>query len=489
MLFRSHVPFANLAPAPPSPAHSEFASTNTLTAEERRDHVRRTRKLQNLLGSPLDERTLRGRSLDVSRPTGRRHSIPPPSPTSPHEFDFGRPVGLGSSVSMARSSSSPIPLTPSTESFRPAIPNASSFSALGGTPELVREERRRKLAKVQRLLGEKVPAHLALNDEVGGRMGSVGRKGIRGRLKGALGIGRRGSKGSETREQWFERAETTRVVEMEMDREESSVARETTSQIAPVGPVKGMAKARKLEQVRSFLLFSCNLAKSTHSSSGTSRPPLSTSPVPKCRTSAPSPTSPPSTPSRANLALSPPLPLSPATAPRSPASSTSSSATRTHWTISHASTLANRTSGLCAPNPRGEKPTRLPAPRTTRSRSRIRTRRSRWTTFRRRCSRRRVRLSRPSRSAGRRSPRSENRRSGTRRRRRRRETGWRLRGACPRRGWARARPRRDPSSGRSRRRRSSLPFSGLREVRCVVSCAFLDRRSLIRTAGLGNAAG
>lgn len=154
---------------------------------------------------------------------------------------------------MARSTSSPMPLTPSTESFRPPIPNASSFSALGGTPELVREERRRKLAKVQRLLGEKVPAHLALNDEVGGRTGSVGRKGIGGMLKGALGIGRSGSKGSETKDQWFERAELTKPVEV-VEREGSAGARESSSQIAPVGPIKGMAKARKLEQVRSSLL-------------------------------------------------------------------------------------------------------------------------------------------------------------------------------------------------------------------------------------------
>lgn len=224
----------------PRRAESDPRPENGLSAAERREMLRKSRKLERVLGVPIEEGAasrLLGRTHDSN--AGRRPSIPharswsepSPSPTS-STFDESAiasfaliapelehsaavaPLACGARR-MSRSLSVPASPSrsttagdaahhdsPSTSPSRrlaanhPRIPNASSFSALGGTRAQQREERRRKLAKLQRVLGECVPVEIALRD-VPGRgtspslpRGILGRKksGFGGRLRGALGL-------------------------------------------------------------------------------------------------------------------------------------------------------------------------------------------------------------------------------------------------------------------------------------------------------------
>ena len=258
---------------------------NSLSQDEKRDLVKRSKKLEQMFGVPLEEAAagrvlVGGQPLDGHDPTklgalqitptrpskGRRRSasFPPPSPTSASFEDAQfflnasptsqgprrlSPPNLGSS-GMVRSVSSPNSTSPITDDVflpdTPTLPNAIQFSALGGTSALQKEERRRKLAKLQRLLGERVPAELALNQAPGrwtssGAQG-MGRSGSRlgGMLKGKLGFGQ------AHRDEHLKRDEGFVVV----DQDALAAAEQQTSQSStPSAPIKGLARARKLEHL------------------------------------------------------------------------------------------------------------------------------------------------------------------------------------------------------------------------------------------------
>lgn len=264
---------------------------NALSQDEKRDLVKRSKKLERMFGVPLEEAAAErvlvgGQPLEGAqdperlgtggqegtpvRPgRGRRRSasFPPPSPTSAsfedgHFFANASPTSPGArrlspphlgSVGMVRSVSSPNATSPVTDDVflpdTPTLPSASHFAALGGTAALQKEERRRKLAKLQRLLGERVPAELALNREPGRGLAPgghhMGRSGSRlgGILKGKLGIGHgHGQRGEEVR-----RDEGFVVVDRQAwgGGEQQQAAKGST----PTSQIKGLARARKLEQV------------------------------------------------------------------------------------------------------------------------------------------------------------------------------------------------------------------------------------------------
>lgn len=302
----SRGPFSELAPVPaapklPSPRRSSFdvselhrgepvpPAKNTLSAGEKRDLVWRSLKLKRLFGVPVEESAveeiLARSSLSVPRPEGpfrrpsplelvpslsHRRSFPPPSPGSSNTSSAYSPSHASPlSAEMLRAHSSPVeathrrpsdfppsdsaplespPSSPSPYSINTSIPNSSAFSALGGTPEQQRDERRRKLQKLRRLLGEKVPPHLALNEmpgRVSGASVSMGRSSSRlgGMLKGA------GSKLGFVRKD-----EGTKDAAEAKEEELIVVDAWTPDEPAPkdtkqTGGIKGLEKARKLEQV------------------------------------------------------------------------------------------------------------------------------------------------------------------------------------------------------------------------------------------------
>jgi hypothetical protein len=316
MITPDHVPFGNLAPidVPFSTLPLLESSTegyeleapldrNTLTPEERRDQLKRSRKLNQLLGHPSDVEPSRP-STDIQRTTSeskrlsslgsksggkvlykatspvrdrfRRQSLSLPSPPIFPSHFYSNSVSMASSSSMARSTSSPLPtpsldprsgyhdptLSPDPElgSFPPSssIPSRASFAALGGTKEQVREERRKKLKKLERLLGERVPIELALNERPGRResqtsMGNGKMGGLGGILKGAgekLGLtGRSSAEELRAGKEYQDEIEERR-------RDDERGPRSPRIQIDDVGLVKGLEKARKLEQVSpSSLVF------------------------------------------------------------------------------------------------------------------------------------------------------------------------------------------------------------------------------------------
>lgn len=345
-----HVTFGNLTPvsdtsSPHSHRYSNNFNTppltiNSLTAEERRDLVWRSKKLHKVFGETLAEgaagRILVGdrspqgvnRSLEAEMEKGRRSSsvqqldrlqqkessklkvetkpkpvlnhrrssYPPPSPSPFSSFaeDYTIPLDMlsptstshfgTSSIPMTRAISTPTPKSPLLYSFAsppspdsdhlasPSIPNSSAFSALGGTKLQQKEERRKKLDKLQRLLGERVPAHLALNDSPGRGMSitelnlannnsnTSPSKGVGRLLKGAImGINNRSSSGN-----WAESYNNSRKVAAEeeiliINLPKGSDGSDANSAISPSErgnegdqSVLGMAKARKLEQVCLF---------------------------------------------------------------------------------------------------------------------------------------------------------------------------------------------------------------------------------------------
>ncbi|KAL8291617.1 hypothetical protein RQP46_001875 [Phenoliferia psychrophenolica] len=229
--------------------------------------VRKSKKLNKMFGVPLEERAAeevlvrrpresddsdfdlnlqhetlrRGSSFTTTTPTGRRrrNSFPPGSPTSPRKNPFGddnSPGGGGGgaeSVSMGRSSSSPL------DSFF----NPDRRGSLTDTDEpfVRREERRRKLDKVQRILGERIPVGLVLSDhpvDATTSDASVGM--VRGNIE----------------------------VEVEVEAEEMAKASSVAKKDAT--PVQMLARTRKMENVFGALPPSSMYLASSHHRSASS---------------------------------------------------------------------------------------------------------------------------------------------------------------------------------------------------------------------------
>lgn len=307
----THTPFGNLAnmtditqkrtmrPAVP-------LTINSLSVEERRDLVWRSKKLHKVLGEPLAEisaervlvthqlgradsnRSNRPLSYNPSRPSltpngthsfnrERRSSFPPQSPslTPINSFSSNQNYFPLSSPPMGRSTSTPgknrfdEPPSPDHELSpgqhqlpdpHPNIPNASAFSALGGTKQQQKEERRKKLAKLQRLLGERVPVGLV--NEMPGKPVGKGESVGMGRSNSGLGklLKEAGEKlgiktGGTRKEDGVNdpKEEEILIIDLAGSRMARGSVSNSAGNSGDVG-VKGMSKARKLEQVCPFEL-------------------------------------------------------------------------------------------------------------------------------------------------------------------------------------------------------------------------------------------
>ena len=304
---RSFTPFINLAPIPPSPIRSNTTesfelsilaarngqvppSKNALSADEKRDLVWRSSKLKHYFGVPMQEGAAE-KVLVESRPTfrkdstgsGRRQSFPPSAsfgrviyPPSP--LDFTSPFSPSHSPTHFQTSQPVSPCTvtdtPSTQNTIESIasrqlepqlifiprnisptstPDSPGFP-MGSTEQLVaqqlKEERRRKIRKLEKLLGERVPVHLALNaglvDSMRGSGGSgggiesapmsrTGSSKLTEMIREKLGLRDRRDEGAAS-EQW--------IVVDEPGRD---------SMVLPppaVGSIEGLAKTKKMESVR-----------------------------------------------------------------------------------------------------------------------------------------------------------------------------------------------------------------------------------------------
>lgn len=195
-------------------------TVNDLSPDERRDLVKRSKKLQQKLGVQLNEEAARkalqtrrdktspalSASLDdpfdiddeempsalAGRRRSRSSSFPPPSPTSPTTFSRLSQVALRntyqlqqsgmnrsttmSSISSSSSAGGMISATeattsPETSNQSPVTPFefqsiAPPWKAPFNIADLaLKEERRRRVQKVYALLGECVPVHVVLGDE------------------------------------------------------------------------------------------------------------------------------------------------------------------------------------------------------------------------------------------------------------------------------------------------------------------------------------
>lgn len=137
---------------------------------------------------------------------------------------------------------------------------SSSMLSLQKQAEVKRDERRRKIAKLQALLGERVPVHLALNDEPGvcldatsssarssSDMARSGSSRLGDMLKGA---GEKLGFSAPPRAHPLAAEESFIVVDR------SSLDQMPVSQENPqVGTVAGLIKTRKMEQVGLFTLI------------------------------------------------------------------------------------------------------------------------------------------------------------------------------------------------------------------------------------------
>lgn len=289
--------FGNLAP-----------TISNLSPESRRDLVRRTRKLKGIFGVPLEEGVLSDptiagdptnlRSFEMSRlpqrsPSMSRRSSYPPSPDSSILFfeQSGQEEGLYSPAAPFEFGSPFSPSAQSTFHRRIAISSSSGQQRLEPTsPKTIlpsrsnstlslnetmteaerKETRRRKIQKLQRWLGDRVPTHLALNEESWNRnevassaqresseMNRSGSSRLGGILKGAgERLGWSGNGSSKTRDSegvtnLSERGEENFVV-VDAPNESFTVNQRVTS-----GTVQGLVKTRKMERVRSkiYCLF------------------------------------------------------------------------------------------------------------------------------------------------------------------------------------------------------------------------------------------
>lgn len=228
-----------------SPTPSSMSlSRDTLSPHARRELVRKSKKLNRMFGVPLEERAA---EEVLVRPSPRRYSFPPGS--SPTSRRRSNPFAEDeSSASMGRSNSSPI-----SSVFPPGARSEARGSVTDDEPASAREERRRKLDKVQRLLGERVPAGLVLADHPGAaEQGAAGMARGNSRLGGIWkGLG------------FYRKREGTAEGEGELDvlarRDEMPDAIPVV--MVPAGsmtgvkkgatPVQELARSRKMEQVGS----------------------------------------------------------------------------------------------------------------------------------------------------------------------------------------------------------------------------------------------
>ncbi|SCV72795.1 BQ2448_4332 [Microbotryum intermedium] len=184
-----------------SPSMAPASRTNcTLSPDERRHFIRQAKKLEHLLGKPVKEAQAKAivnagsrngiASLDADdRPSMRkkRSCSHPLVRMSVNETKAGSSTSLWSlqlgGQDMKRASSSPCPSSPSSPPGANRLLRVASPTSPGATTPLSprtpttptsatdattmafknREQRRKKLAKLHRLLGEKVPVELALS--------------------------------------------------------------------------------------------------------------------------------------------------------------------------------------------------------------------------------------------------------------------------------------------------------------------------------------
>ncbi|KAK4699445.1 hypothetical protein P7C70_g6816, partial [Phenoliferia sp. Uapishka_3] len=307
-------PFGNLAPESPSPppfaprtkSSSSLSKTaegigsspprttkivslnrDTLSPNERRELVKKSKKLNKMFGVPLEERAaeevlvrstprsdendraglMRKGSTASSIMTTRerrRYSFPAGGSGESSRrgsggiMEEGQGGGGAESVGMGRSNSSP--LTPTfpigaiqrISKQRGSLTDDESSYARGSGEKsrAAREERRRKLDKVQRLLGERIPAGLVLSDYPEGSEGKfdggVGRGNSKlGGIWKGLGFGGRDRKREGTGDSWVDVDEPAEYLERDV---------EVVPNVGTVGRkdatlVQELARTRKMEQV------------------------------------------------------------------------------------------------------------------------------------------------------------------------------------------------------------------------------------------------
>ncbi|KAI5475380.1 hypothetical protein MNV49_001484 [Pseudohyphozyma bogoriensis] len=206
-------PFKNFNPVPIQLEPRLPKTVNNLSQDEKRDLVRKSRKLEKVFGVPIEENAAEVvlvKSIGVGKE--RRMSFP-------HGFTAGKWTGgeemrrghstpsfvAGISLRTVGSRESTAEGLEERREYHDAQSNAVPFTDYGKDKE--KEERRRKVDKLGRLLGERVPAELLRSSPGAGSVGSKpnpplstgmsrsGSGGAGGRF-GALikAVGRRGSK-------------------------------------------------------------------------------------------------------------------------------------------------------------------------------------------------------------------------------------------------------------------------------------------------------
>lgn len=251
-------PFSNYASTTSNPAtvrSPHFDSPlppakNFLSEAERTDLVRRSQKLQAYFGKPLEE------------DTAEKLLVRPGSfPSSPHEQPYA-PSPLGAHDALFSGTSTVFlaePLSPRTHDplddyspvdSPPAWHSLSSSPPLLSSAQQLREERRRTIAKLERLLGERV-THIELDTtgSAGSNSSSMGRSSSRiGELIKGAGDKLKLHKRSSSEIQRDARDEQWVIVNEPM-------APSSPSLLPPVGgSLEGLTKSRKMENVNLIIL-------------------------------------------------------------------------------------------------------------------------------------------------------------------------------------------------------------------------------------------
>lgn len=273
--------------------HQMPPTANTLSSDQRRHLVKRSRKLQAMLGATLDESAAQytlvdkvPRRTNISDPPpvsptllthlhhSRRSSYPPPSPTSPFRRasvgSLRSPSPLPPKMSsMSRTSSTEAGMTSEMTSPETGLQTPDDYDArqpwghaiygLGVDIEKEKEDRRRRVAKLQRFLGEKIPVDLVSSTSGTTTMGPKHKR-APSRLGTALKtagtrLGLRGR--STTAEDAVEEGEERSSDEVQRSMPVRAKAKVTGMRQASVaGPlssemtIASIRRARKLEQVR-----------------------------------------------------------------------------------------------------------------------------------------------------------------------------------------------------------------------------------------------
>ncbi|KAM0748160.1 hypothetical protein T439DRAFT_75530 [Meredithblackwellia eburnea MCA 4105] len=289
-----------------------LTTTNNLTQAERTKLVRKSKKLNKMFGVPLEERAaeevlvrvrselpppLSGSGVALSPGGRRRYSFPPPvspvgtpSPTSPCAPHSSQDEGSGSPMTRSISNPGPGGFGPASLRLRSSVASSTtsmddsdyayhhSRHSISKAPHRHREERRKKLDKVQRLLGERVPPGLVWSDHPTRSMapisGGVGMARGNSRKLGGIfkGLGFGGSNAGSGRKR-EQSGETTGgsgsaggvEVEIEIETVETSSPGIIQGEFTPGGPsaparqdgaegkdttpVKQLVRTRKMEQV------------------------------------------------------------------------------------------------------------------------------------------------------------------------------------------------------------------------------------------------